>query len=112
MLRLLRSRKAQNTAEYAIMIAIVIGAFSVMQIYLKRGMQAKVRAGMDSIPGIVEVEAGTNIFGAEQQYEPLTSSDMTTVSSEGKETATVTESGGMRDLTNATTKRTGEQKLY
>lgn len=112
MLRLLNSKKAQNTVEYAILLAIIIGVFSVMQVYLKRGLQAKVKSGTDTIPGIVEGQAGTNIFGAETQYEPITSADMTTASTEGKEKSTISQAGGVRDLTDATTKRTGKQTMY
>jgi hypothetical protein len=43
MLRRLRNRKAQNTAEYAILIALVIAAAIGMQTYVKRGVQARVK---------------------------------------------------------------------
>jgi len=46
MLRLTRS-KAQSTAEYAIVIALVIAAAVGMQIYVKRGLQAKVKDAVD-----------------------------------------------------------------
>ena len=53
MLKLLRNKKAQNTAEYALMIAIVVGAFSIMQLYIKRGLQARIKDGVNNIPGII-----------------------------------------------------------
>jgi len=43
------SNKGQSTLEYTIMIAIVIGALLLMQIYMKRGVQGKVRESADSI---------------------------------------------------------------
>jgi hypothetical protein len=116
MLRLFRNKKAQNTAEYAIMIAIIIGAFSVMQVYIKRGLQAKIKEGTDNIPDLVATQAGgvaTSIFNkTELSYEPVTEAHMKTTSSEGKETGAVTEKGGIRELSNATSSRTGNQTLY
>jgi Flp pilus assembly pilin Flp len=38
-----RKHKAQSTVEYAVLIAIVAAAFVGMQIYLKRGIQGRVR---------------------------------------------------------------------
>lgn len=119
MLRLLRNKKAQNTMEYAILIAVVIGAFSAMQIYLRRGLQARIKAGTDNIPDKVlgqetdPVVAG--LFGNETQYEPYYiregAYDMSTVSSEGTERGTLTEEGGIRELDNATTQRTSTQQI-
>lgn len=117
MLRTLKNRKAQNTMEYAIIIALVIGVFSAMQIYLKRGMQARIKAGTDTIPGIVATEAGkADLFGTAAQYEPYYTREgaysMTTETKEGTERGTASEAGGVRDLSGATTKRTaGSQEI-
>ena len=43
------NRKGQSTMEFAILIAIVVGALLVMQIYLKRGIQGKLRSSADNI---------------------------------------------------------------
>ena len=58
-------RRGQSTAEYAVVLALVVGAVMAMQLYVKRGIQAKVKAGTDSlnaaaIPGVTSLE----------QYEP------------------------------------------
>lgn len=118
MLRLLRNKKAQNTMEYAILIAVVIGAFSVMQIYLKRGLSARVKAGSDNLPDVVLNDVGglaPGIFGNETQYEPYYirqgAYEMSTTSSEGTERGIVTEAGGKKELVNATSTRTGTQTI-
>jgi hypothetical protein len=120
MIRLFKSRKAQNTAEYAIMIAIVIGVFSAMQLYVRRGLQARLKKGVDYIPGKITAEAGgnaVNILGDANfiQYEPYYmakgTSAMTTTSAEGTETGTAVEVGGARQLDNAVTQRTGYQTI-
>lgn len=117
MLRLLRNKKAQSTAEYAILFAVVIGAFSLMQLYVKRGLNARIKDGMDNVPGIIaggEPAAGA-LFSAQKQYEPYYTregtSDMTTTSSQGSEIFTASETGGKRDLKDATTAREGEQVI-
>ena len=45
----LEQRKAQSTLEYAIIIAVVVGALLAMQVYIKRGIQGKLQASTDSI---------------------------------------------------------------
>ena len=45
-------RKSQSIAEYAVLIAIAIGAAIAMQVYVKRGLQAKVKSHTDSFTGI------------------------------------------------------------
>lgn len=57
-----RHARGQSTAEYAIVLALVVGAVMAMQLYVKRGVQAKIKAGTDTvvIPGVQNLE----------QYEP------------------------------------------
>lgn len=37
------NRKAQSTLEYAVLIGIMVAALVAMQVYLKRGMQGRLR---------------------------------------------------------------------
>lgn len=118
MLRILRDKKAQNTMEYALLIALVVGVFSAMQIYVRRGLQARLKGGVDSLPDVVLSQSGnetSGIFGNLTQYEPYYTREgaynITTVSSEGVERGALTEEGGMRELGNATTSRSGTQQI-
>ena len=130
MLRLLRSKKAQNTMEYALLIAVVIGAFTAMQLYMRRSVNVRVKQGMDNAVDAIksqvnpaEVSNATVLFpnNAAHQYEPYYyregSSNMSTASSEGTEKATMVgdsaagTAGGIREVGNATTKRFGNQTL-
>lgn len=43
------TRKAQSTLEYAILILIVIVALLAMQVYLKRGIQGRMRESSENI---------------------------------------------------------------
>jgi len=110
MLRLTRS-KAQSTAEYAIVIGVVIAVAVGMQIYVKRGLQAKVK-GVTDFNDSQAVSDG--ILGTTQQFEP----DYTTTTGAGMhttvesaETATTTEGGGVKRSIVGTdeTSRTGVQ---
>lgn len=65
MLRKLRNRiKGQSTAEYAILIALVVAAIIAMQTYAKRALQAKVR------DAVVYMKDQTTSLGNTIQYEP------------------------------------------
>ena len=74
MFKFLRKRKikGQSTLEYAVLIIIIIGALLSIQVYIKRGLQARYHDGIqflgaqtsdvDSIPATAE--------SAKHQYEP------------------------------------------
>ena len=67
-MRTLNNRKGQNTAEYAILIAVVIGAIVAMQLYVKRGLQGKVKDVSDIVgDGLVAAKVVPVVT---QQYEP------------------------------------------
>ena len=57
-------RKAQTTAEYAILIGLVVAAVLAMQVYVKRGFQARVKDAVD------DMATKTSGIGTTNQYEP------------------------------------------
>lgn len=63
------NKRAQSTAEYAILIAIVIGAVVAMQVYVKRGLQARVRDVVDDVTLGGQATDAQDIFSG-GQYEP------------------------------------------
>lgn len=64
--KLLKNKKAQNTAEYAILISLVVAGIIAMQTYAQRALQAKVRDA-----GILLGSAGEDELGmTTDQYEP------------------------------------------
>lgn len=108
MMRIFRNKKAQNTAEYAILIALVIAAAMAIQTYVKRGLQAKVRDAVITYT----TDPTISQLGATGQYEPYyLQSDFTT----GQDSAqTNAELGGgsggwTRDISSDTISRSGTQ---
>ena len=103
MLRLMR--KGQSTAEYAIVIGLVIAAAVAMQVYVKRSLQAKVKNAVDyNDPAATMLTTG--------QYEPYyLSSNMTSTRSDAKGESTATGGGVTRTITKDEANRTGSQNI-
>lgn len=49
MYRFLNKKKGQSTLEYAILIIIIIGALLSIQVYIKRGVQGRLKQATDDI---------------------------------------------------------------
>lgn len=69
-------KKAQSTVEYAVIIGIAVSAAVAMQTYIKRGLQARAKSGVDALtqPSYTFSVSGLNGVSAEYnaltQYEP------------------------------------------
>ncbi len=46
---ILRGKKGQNTAEYAILLALVVAAAVAMQTYVKRSLQGGIKYAVDKV---------------------------------------------------------------
>jgi len=62
--KLIRNKKAQQTAEYALLISLVVAAVIAMQTYAQRTIQARIR---DASQYLTEQTSG---LGDSNQYEP------------------------------------------
>ncbi len=96
MLRMLRKR-GQSTLEYAVLIVVIIAALIAMQVYLKRGLQGRLRESSDQIG---------------EQFSPgYTTSNRTTRS--GSTVTEVREAGGAVDteITNQWQNVTGVENV-
>ena len=60
--KLRKCTRGQNTAEYAILLAMVISVFITMQTWVKRGVQARIRDA-----SLCMTQSG---FGTSTQFEP------------------------------------------
>jgi len=82
---MLMKRRAQSTLEYALIIAVVVGALIAMQVYVKRGLQGKLKDSADQIgeqysPGYTTgmIETQTDTTTSESLENGVTSTDSTT----------------------------------
>ena len=106
MAKIFRNKNGQSTAEYAIIIALVIGAAMAMQTYIKRGLQGGIKYAVDkSIPA-----KGTS------QYEPYYLESDYTSTQRGYTDTEETKAGGEVVRTvgvggEKTTERSGYQKI-
>lgn len=62
--KLIKNKKAQNTAEYAILISLVVAGIIAMQTYAQRALQARVRDASTFL------KTQTDDLGSTVQYEP------------------------------------------
>ncbi len=64
----LKNRKAQNTAEYALLIALVVAGVIAMQTYAQRALQARIH---DASLYMANATSNSTIgLGNHTQYEP------------------------------------------
>ena len=88
--------KGQSTAEYAIIIGVIIAAVVAMQVYVKRGIQGKFKDASDAK---IAVDGGGTDYGVNsyKQYEPQYSTTTDMVSTKDvTEKATVSKGGGVK----------------
>ena len=63
------NKKGQGTLEYAVIIAVVVGALLAMQVYVKRAVQGRLRQASNDIG---------DQFSTAGRFETIASSDSTT----------------------------------
>lgn len=66
-MRKVLKKRGQSTLEYAVLIVVIIAALIAMQVYLKRGVQGRMRESSDQIgeqfsPGFTVSNRVTNTF--------------------------------------------------
>jgi len=96
---LIKLKKAQSTAEYAILISVIVGAALAMQVYIKRSLQAKMHdAGVALTEVSADITGDGNVLGTTTQYEPYYSVQRTSDMSRsvtGTNTADTLEGGAL-----------------
>jgi len=105
MFKYLRKKKAQSTLEYAILIIIVIGALLSIQIYVKRGVQGRLKSATDDIGDQYKP------FSSNMTVETYLSSNTRDTFSDGASNSELT--ARERSWTNTTTNMlTGTQEFW
>ena len=112
------NKKGQNTAEYAILIALIIAAAVAMQTYVKRGVQGGVKDGSDKIVSDLQSADWSKISNvtvtAEQQFEPSEFSAQTTKETLQEDVTYTMEKKGTtaKDITKRTQQAAGDYQTY
>ena len=114
------NKKGQNTAEYAILIALVIAAAVGMQTYVKRGWQGRMKDTSDDfvkgVQNASEWSAISNVSSgtADKQFEPTQFSKKATQDTlEDKTKSTMEQDGTVtRDITRRTQQAAGDYQKY
>lgn len=70
-----KNRRAQVTAEYAVLIAIAVGAVVAMQTYAKRSIQGKIKDSLNIDVGSYSV-GGSSFSFSGNQFEPSEDNDV------------------------------------
>lgn len=117
MFRLLR--KGQTTAEYAILIGLVVAVAVAMQTYIKRGVQGRFKDATDDYTTAVNTGAewsqiSTKDATLKKQYEPLAvSSQSTQQTLEDRANSTMETTGTVtRESTQRTQQKAGDYQKY
>ena len=97
---LIRIKKAQSTLEYALIISVVVGALLAMQVYVKRGIQGRLKKAADDLgdqyspghtTGSIAVTVNTNSSENLSSGVSMTSSNSNQHRTESSDTADYTE---------------------
>jgi len=80
--KLLKNKRAQQTAEYALLISLVVAAVIAMQTYAQRAIQARIRDAAQ------HMATETNELGTTNQYEAYYQSSAYEVTRDSEETTT------------------------
>ena len=111
MFRRLNAKRGQNTAEYAILIGVIVAAAIAMQVYVRRGMQARIKDAVDFVDTADDDVANMQVFqNGVAQYEPYYLASNMTSSQYGTSTEELQIGGGVvRNMQGMTSGRTGNQ---
>lgn len=93
----LKDERAQSTLEYAVIIAVIVGALIAMQVYIKRGIQGRFREASDQIGEQFSPDTSTYNYTTTSnsaQTENLLSGETTTNITKGSQNRTGTETVG------------------
>lgn len=91
------SKKGQSTLEYAIIVVVIVAALLAMQVYIKRGVQGKLRSSTDDVG---------------EQYSPQITTGQYTTTTGSTQHETVTAGGGTTtQVTRGQQSRTGSESV-
>ncbi len=92
MLKFFHKMRGQSTLEYAVLIVIVVGALLSIQMYIKRGVQGRLKSSSDDIgdqfsPGNTNVIKSTRV---KSKTRELFGRDESGTAKQGESSSTIT----------------------
>lgn len=93
----LNLKRAQNTAEYAILIGTIVAAAIAMQVYVRRSVQARIKEAVDFPKKYVNENSGDEgaSFFENSQYEPYYSRTNIDTTENGRSREEMQQGGGV-----------------
>jgi uncharacterized protein (UPF0333 family) len=67
MLQFLNQKRGQSTLEYAVLTVVIIGALLTIQVYIKRGVQGRLKSAADDI-GDQYSDGNTNVIKTTNRF--------------------------------------------
>lgn len=107
--KILKNKRAQNTAEYAILISLVVAGIIAMQTYAQRALQARVRDASQYL-----TDQTGNEIGFTAQYEPYYLDSDYTVTRDDSETERLDTNLIRKEMDSTRTRASGgtQKSLY
>lgn len=105
-----RGKVAQTTLEYAIILTLVVGAVAAMQLYVKRGLNSRIRDAVDHT-GKAEDIGGADFQFAGDQYEPYYLSSSASTNQQASNTENMATGGSVTRGSSSTTTATQSQTM-
>lgn len=106
---MLMRRKAQSTAEYVIVLGLIVAAVIAMQTYVKRGFQGRIKDAVDYTDQ--GGQGGNTVNFATKQYEPYYLESKFGTERSSEDTENLAEGGAVSRSSTETSQRSGSQTI-
>ncbi len=106
---MLRRRNAQSTAEYVIVLGLIVAAVIAMQTYVKRGFQGRIKDAVDYTDQ--GGQQGNTVNFATKQYEPYYLESKFASDRSSTDTEDLSTGGAVSRSSTETSQRTGSQTI-
>ncbi len=103
------NRRAQSTAEYVIVLGLIVAAVVAMQTYIKRGFQGRIKDAVDYAGSDGQGSGAVQFTG--QQYEPYYLGSTFSTTRNAEETEELATGGAVSRTTKEGSARTGSQTI-
>ena len=103
-----RTRKrGQSTAEYLVVLALVLAAVTAMQVFGERALKGKMYGAWNKFPNVGSTGDGANFLTNQRQYEPYYVNENQNITQNQNVKTDILIGGRVNRVVNATTTRTG-----